>query len=353
VGPTGISLGAALALHVAAWYALGRVSWRVERRGGGVVELEVVEPRRVASGSRSENRFENAANKSVKVATSDGRQRRNVGPAKSREAHVETGIETETGTGTGTGAGTAAEPPTGKPDLFVASALGRAVGVDLDAPAPAGFRPRRGVGGGDGRGGVDVYAFLAEDAARQRVVEGAVPPRLREIERRLEKTFAPAFAHVEVGNRRELLHKQFMARLRTPPEVRPLPRGEDPTRETNQEKLKRIVAQPFFLGRRAEVFARQRADGTLVEIALRSGSGYRAFDDEALDAVEKALAGRPPAAEDVRAGEVRTLWRLEATGYVVYAATPSAVFDEASGKTEWVYPLEKRIDRKVQLMAIY
>jgi hypothetical protein len=134
--------------------------------------------------------------------------------------------------------------------------------------------------------------------------------------------------------------------------VRALPRGEDPTRETNQEKLKRVVAEPFFLGRRAEVFVRQRADGTIVELTLRTGSGFRAFDQEAMDAVEQALAGKPPPSSS-RGGEVRTLWRLEATAYVVYAATPSVIFDEASGKREIVYPLEKRVDRKVRLVAVY
>jgi TonB family protein len=196
-----------------------------------------------------------------------------------------------------------------------------------------------------------VAAFLAEDAARERVAKGVVPPRLRDLERALEQSFAPPVAHVDVANRGELLHKQLVGRLRTPPTLRALPRGEDATRETNAEKLKRVVAEPFFLGRRVEVFVRQRADGTILEIALRQSSGFRAFDDEALDAVEKALAGRPP--EDARSPEVRSLWRLDATAYVVYSPTPTLVFDEATGKQEWIYPLEKRVKTAVQLVAVY
>jgi hypothetical protein len=235
------------------------------------------------------------------------------------------------------------------PDLFAAAAIGKAAGIDLSA-APSEPRPRRGVGA---HGGVGVGDFLAEDAARERVQKGMVAPRLRDLERRLEKQFDPPFAHVDVSNKRELFHKQFVARLGRPPTLRELPRGEDPTRESNQDKLKRSAGEPFFLGRRAEVFARQAADGTILELSVRVGSGFRAFDQEALDAVEKALAGRAPAPEDVRGGEVRTLWQLEATAYVVYSATPSAVFDESSKKWEWVYPLEKKVDRAVRLIAIY
>jgi hypothetical protein len=69
--------------------------------------------------------------------------------------------------------------------------------------------------------------------------------------------------------------------------------------------------------------------------------------------VERALAGRPPRPEDLRDGEVRTLWRLEATGYVVIAPEPQLRFDESTGKSEWIYPLQKRVDRAVRLLAVY
>jgi hypothetical protein len=204
-----------------------------------------------------------------------------------------------------------------------------------------------------------------------------VPPSVRTLERTLDRLFDPPFAHVEVANKRELLHQQFMAHLKTPPKLQDLPRGEDPARETDKDKLRRAVGERFFLGRYAEVYVRQRADGSIVEIALRRGSGFHAFDAEALDAVARALAGHAvggnpatalPACcgedrnqlragrtprDDGRPGEVRSLWRLEATAYVVYSATPEAQFDESTGKVEWVYPLEKRVDREVRLLAIY
>ena len=86
---------------------------------------------------------------------------------------------------------------------------------------------------------------------------------------------------------------------------------------------------------------------------LASLRGYRAFDDVALAAVEKALAGHVPGGAVAHAGEVRTLWQLDATAYVVVSPEPELVFDESSGKHEWRYPLQKRVDHHVRLVAVY
>ena len=141
---------------------------------------------------------------------------------------------------------------------------------------------------------------------------------------------------------------------RNPPKTGELARTIDPAKETLAERLRSARPdQAFFLGRRVEIFVRQKADGTILEMALRNESGYRAFDDVALAAVEKALAGRVPGGARGTAAEVRTLWQLDATAYVVISPEPQLVFDEASGKREWVYPLQKRVDHHVRLMAIY
>jgi hypothetical protein len=197
--------------------------------------------------------------------------------------------------------------------------------------------------------------LLAEDLARARAQQGQVPPRLREVERRLDTLFSPPFEHVDRSDRRELFRKQFIGRMKTPLATRALSRGEDPTRETSSDKLRRVAAQPYFLGRRTLVFARQRRDGELVELVVRESSGFRPFDEDALGAVARALEGRPPRLDEGQreAEEVRMLWQLDATGYVVYAPTPTLVFDEATGKSEWTYPLQKRIDRAVRLVAVY
>jgi hypothetical protein len=98
---------------------------------------------------------------------------------------------------------------------------------------------------------------------------------------------------------------------------------------------------------------RQHADGSIAEIALRNASGYRAFDDAAVAAVIAALGGHLPAGAGGKRGDVRTLWQLEATAYVVVSPNPELVFDESSGKHEWICPLQKKVDHHVRLMALY
>jgi hypothetical protein len=251
------------------------------------------------------------------------------------------------------------EPPRASSavNLFAASALAGAIDIAI-APGAAdrAWRPRHGVGGDGAAGGVDVGSFLAEDAARLRVQKGAVAPALRTAERRLDELFVPTFGQSDISNRAELFLKQFRGFLRDPPKTGELQRGIDPTQETLEEKMRsRQLDRAFFLGRRVEIFVRQRPDGAIVEMALRNPSGYRAFDDAALVAVEKALAGRAPggAPRDAPGGEVRTLWQLDATAYVVVSPEPELIFDESSGKREWRYPLQKRVDHHVRLVAVY
>ena len=248
----------------------------------------------------------------------------------------------------------AATPRPAQPvNLFAASALATAADIQL-APTAAdrAWRPRHGVGGNGAAGGVDVGSFLAEDAARLRVEKGAVAPPLRSAERRLDTLFSPTFGQSDISNRAELFLKQFRGFLRDPPKTGELQRGLDPTQETLEEKMRsRQLDRAFFLGRRVEIFVRQRADGSILEMALRNPSGYRAFDDAALAAVEKALGGVAPGS--ARDGEVRTLWQLDATAYVVISPNPELVFDESTGKREWRYPLQKRVDHHVRLVAVY
>ena len=238
-------------------------------------------------------------------------------------------------------------------NLFAASALATAADVSMvPTAADRAWRPRHGVGGNGAAGGIDAGSFLAEDAARMRADKGAVAPELRSAERRLDTLFLPSFGQSDISNRAQLFLKQFRGFLRDPPKTGELHRGVDPTTETLEEKMRsRDLDRAFFLGRRVEVFVRQRADGSIVEMALRNPSGYRAFDDVALAAVEKAVAGHVPGA--TRDGEVRTLWQLDATAYVVVSPEPELIFDESSGKREWRYPLQKRVDHHVRLIAVY
>ena len=245
--------------------------------------------------------------------------------------------------------------PSSPPNLFAPSALAHAAGISL-APSAAdrAWRPRRGVGGDNGAGGIDIGSFLAEDAARLRADKGAVAPELRTLERHLDEVFSPTFIQADVSNRGELFFKQLRGFWRNPPKTGELARTIDPTKETQAEKVRSMhPEQAFFLGRRVEVFVRQKLDGTILEMALRNASGYRAFDDAALVAVEKALGGRVPGTTRGGGEEVRTLWQLDATAYVVISPEPQLVFDESSGKSEWIYPLQKRVDHHVRLIAVY
>jgi TonB family protein len=334
-----------LALHGVLWLALRRAPPAPVPSPSATVELEVlrVTPRTAPDPG------------SVVTGGGGGQRLASVGRIRpSRELHsaVDRSQPVESPSQPVESPSQPVEPPS-KPDLFARSALGHAAGVDVDAPGEAGFRPRQGVGSVDGRGGVAVGDFLAEDAGRERARKGLVPSFVRDLERKLDGYFDPPFAHVDNANRRELMHKQFMGFLKTPPKTGELKRGFDPTKETTEEKLRSTGDHAFFLGRRVLVFARQLANGTIAELSIRQPSGFHAFDEDALDAVEKALKGRPPRPEELRRGEVRTLWQLDATGYVVIAPEPTLKFDESTGKSEWVYPLQKRVDKAIKLLAVY
>ncbi|MGZ3406631.1 MAG: hypothetical protein ACXVAN_09345 [Polyangia bacterium] len=352
-------LVASLALHLALGVAVARLRPPLAARRGGPIELTVTSsplratavapvPPPAITPRSFDKRVRVAAISTTRVSRPTSASAASAAPAANEPAPP-------------TAPPTANEPPPAPPanappvNLFAASALAKATDIAL-APSAAdrAWRPRHGVGGDGAAGGVDVGSFLAEDAARQRVQKGAVAPALRTAERRLDDVFAPTFTQADISNRAELFLKQFRGFLRDPPKTGELQRGLDPTKETLEEKMRsRQLDRAFFLGRRVEVFVRQRADGSIVEMAVRNPSGYRGFDDVALVAVEKALAGRAPGGVARESGEVRTLWQLDATAYVVVSPEPHLVFDESTGKREWIYPLQKRVDHHVRLVAVY
>ncbi|HXU73652.1 MAG TPA: hypothetical protein VN947_30245 [Polyangia bacterium] len=345
-------LAASLALHVAVGVAMARLRGPEGRRARAAIELEVIAPR-VAPTAPARAATPSVAPHvpaaRVRVAAI-ARATPGVEPAPSVAAPAAPAEPTPEPPREPTAA--PSQPPSSV-NLFAASALAAAADVSIvPTAADRAWRPRHGVGGDGAAGGIDAPSFLAEDAARMRVNKGAVAPELRDDERRLDALFSPTFGQSDISNRAALFWKQFRGFLRDPPKTGALHRGVDPTTETLEDKMRsRDLDRAFFLGRRAEVYVRQRADGSIVEMALRNPSGYRAFDDVALAAVEKAVAGHLPGA--VRDGEVRTLWQLDATAYVVVSPEPELVFDESSGKHEWRYPLQKRVDHHVRLIAVY
>lgn len=363
---------ASLALHAALAFGLGRLAGPSATSGPRAVEIELASPPPTpATAKRAAPQPEEArpASKPAPPRTARARPADPPRPpatttppsvaaasattSDAAPASVAPPI-TEAAPRSSNGPATEPRPAPPKVDLFSNAAVARAAGVELSpSSSDRGFRPRRGVGGDSRQGGVDVASFLAEDAARMRVDKGAVAPELRRLEKRLHEAFAPTFAQADNSNRAELFLKQFRGFLKNPPKTGELARTLDPTKETLADKLRSARPdQAFFLGRRIEIFVRQAPDGTIREIAIRNASGYKAFDEAALAAVEKALAGHLPAGAG-HEGDVRTLWQLDATAYVVISPQPELVFDEASGKSEWVYPLQKRIDKAVHLIAVY
>jgi hypothetical protein len=347
-------LAASVALHLAVGVALARLRAPDSSHRRTPIELTVLQPSRPPALPESPPPSNDRARR-TRVASQSPQTAPRAQQAAREPAHESASLAPEL-TPPAAPPATPREPPVHAPDhvnLFAASALATAADIAL-APSAAdrAWRPRHGVGGEGAAGGVDVGSFLAEDAARLRVQKGAVAPELRSAERRLDTLFSPTFGQSDISNRAELFLKQFRGFLRDPPKTGELRRGVDPTQETLEEKMRsRDLDRAFFLGRRVEVFVRQRPDGGIIEMALRNPSGYRAFDDAALVAVEKALGGRVPGGP--RDGEVRTLWQLDATAYVVVSPEPELIFDESSGKREWRYPLQKRVDHHVRLVAVY
>ena len=359
---------ASLALHAALAFGLGRLEVPLAKQRPSSVEVELTQPP-IPTAAEAPRRDDDPP--SVRQAAARPVRSRHADPPRPLAAASPRSVAAASSAGSDAApasiASTAPGPPPAPPgpateprpappkvDLFSNAAVARAAGVDLSpSSSDRGFRPRRGVGGDSRQGGVDVASFLAEDAARMRVDKGAVAPELRRLEKRLHEAFAPTFAQADNSNRAELFLKQFRGFLKNPPKTGELARTLDPTKETLADKLRSARPdQAFFLGRRIEIFVRQAPDGTIREIAIRNASGYRAFDEAALAAVEKALAGHLPAGAG-HEGDVRTLWQLDATAYVVISPQPELIFDEASGKSEWLYPLQKRIDKAVHLIAVY
>jgi hypothetical protein len=365
-------LVASLALHLAVGVALARLRTRAPGEPRGSIEVTVAPSllplRAVERAAPPPSRSERIRDQRVRIASSAA-SRSSAAPRLAPQSSVLSPharpLHASPSSEPSPSKSQSSEPSSNAPqssasspppvNLFAASALAKAADIAIAATAAdRAWRPRHGVGGDGAAGGVDVGSFLAEDAARLCVQKGAVAPALRAAERSLDQGFAPSFTQADISNRAELFLKQFRGFLRDPPKTGELQRGLDPTKETLEEKMRsRHLDQAFFLGRRVEVFVRQRADGSIVEMALRNPSGYRGFDDVALAAVERALGGRAPAAAAAAGGEVRTLWQLDATAYVVISPDPELVFDESTGKREWIHPQQKRVDHHVRLLAVY
>lgn len=86
------------------------------------------------------------------------------------------------------------------------------------------------------------------------------------------------------------------------------------------------------------------------KVSKVQGSGYSSVDEAALEAVEEALEANPDLVPEY---ETLTRWALEAD-FSVAPPLPVAgfSFDLALGHFEAVYPLKKRVSRRIKLLAV-
>ena len=268
--------------------------------------------------------------------------------------------------------------PSSPVDLFDRNALSRAMApLAVD---PGGHLRRAGDPATDAPGerervAARVHEMTADAVARERVSSGKVPPRWRDIERKLSQSFHPPLSVVKQENVvKALAHQILRSWLDGEPRVGPVPRGVDASVETlpgtppglNLRSLpsEQALAVQARWGApaswlRVEVEVTIDEDGAILSTRVVHPSGRRSFDRTALAAVQEAVqaAGAP---EERRV--VVTRWLVEAAMAV---APPTAIglrFDEsgqldpsAHGWRKYVaptHPLQQTVQSHVSLIGI-
>lgn len=272
----------------------------------------------------------------------------------------------------------ASAPPPPRIDLFAPDALARAI----PTPAPGavfGGRLRR---AGDPAPPVDdadagrrVREMVSDLVGRERVRSGDLPPRWRDVERRLTQSFHPPLAAVKRENvAKALAHQVLRAWLDGPPRTGPVARGVDASVETllgtpqgfNQRSLpeEQALATQARWGEpaswlRVVVDVTIDADGRIRASRVVTPSGRRAFDRVALAEVEAAVrAGGAP--DERRAMTSR--WSVEAAVAVTPPTSIGFRFDEsghlAPGATglrkylAFTHPFQQAVRTRVALLSI-
>jgi TonB family protein len=251
--------------------------------------------------------------------------------------------------------------PGARIDLFPQVALCQAVGCKRDS-APA--------------SGTDSQTALNEDlelrAAESAVKEGRVEPLWLEVERDIEKRFAPNLSSVSSASRGEMALRQLLRPGQAAPDqsqtgwlVREYPRNrlEEEIRSGQDAYDKAAV------GREAEVEAEIDAEGNVVALRLILHSGSPAFDREAIRAVQQALRARPLYDPESPHGTVLARYVLRGEvavnlPHITPAAEPNAgsaqgatftlpgSFDEVTGKVSLAVPSTKRLKTAVHLLSV-
>lgn len=257
----------------------------------------------------------------------------------------------------------AARAPIGSPpaaparvDLFPRGALCQAIGC-VDGPPQ----------------GAALQEFLAQQQAERdgvlAVQQGRVDPVWRDIERDLDRSFAPKLESVSAAPRGELAARQLLRPVTPAPEQSQT--GWLLRQDTaNRLRAEILAAQDAYdepaVGREVEIEVEIDGDGAVVSIRLLRPSGSRSFDDGAVHAVREAVRRRPirdpggaVVARYALRGEVainlpRVTPGVEANGGQVSGvfAGISGTFDETTGKGSVRVPLAKRLKTRVRLMSV-
>lgn len=251
----------------------------------------------------------------------------------------------------------AAVPPS-RIDLFPAATLCKTIGCD-DGRTP--------------QPGQALQAQLAAEQAEREGVEavrsGRVDGLWREIERDVEKSFAPAEKSVTSASRGELALRQLARNVQPAPEKTQagwLLNMDTGRRIQNEIRAAQDAYDEAAVGREVEIEAEIDAQGEVVAVRIVHASGHAQFDAEALRAVRQALRLRPlhdpqgaVIARYALRGEVAVnLPRIGSAVEPNSGATHGQVlsiagtFDEVTGKAEVRIPFLKRLKKTVRLLSV-
>lgn len=204
------------------------------------------------------------------------------------------------------------------------------------------------------------------------VKSGSVDPIWRELERDMEKRFAPPMRTVTSASRAELAVRQLVRPLPLVPEkskVGWLARQDSRIRLEDEIRAIQDAYDEPAVGRQVEVDVELDGEGHVVAVRLVTPTKSPEFNQEALRAVTQALRQRSLADSEGKRGPVIARYALRAEvatnlprisaamnadGGSVHGAVLSlaGTFDEVTGKASVRVPFVKRLKTAVHLLSV-
>lgn len=243
-------------------------------------------------------------------------------------------------------------------DLFPSATLCKTIGCSDGRPSDAGQALQ-----------AHLAAEQAEREGAEAVRSGRVDPLWRQVERDVEKSFAPPEKSVTSASRGELALRQLSRQVTPAPERTKagwLLNMAPSRRLMNEIRAAQDAYDEAAVGREAEIEAEIDAQGEVVAVRVVLASGHRQFDAEALRAVRQALRLRPlhdpqgpVIARYALRGEVavnlpRVNMAVEPNSGITHDPMLSlaGTFDEVTGKAEVRIPFLKRLKKTVRLLSV-